>query len=127
MIIIIRNKYIFQFIYDKITITYRNTSEKSKNLYCHKARKSTGKEIKMGRHGGGSRSGGSHRISSLRRSGGSRSGGSGARTSSKPFAGCYNRSYYDRSGRLHTCHMLIMLAAFGSTLISFGSKDFRES
>lgn len=102
----------------------------------------------MGRHGGGSRSGGSHRSSSSRRSGGSRSGGSGARTSSKPFAGCYNRSYYDRSGRLHTCytsnknfgtksawnlgiiftlifitcHMLIMLAAFGSTLISFGSK-----
>ena len=51
----------------------------------------------MGRHGGGSRSGGSHRSSSSRRSGGSRSGGSGARTSSKPFAGCYNRSYYDRS------------------------------
>lgn len=102
----------------------------------------------MGRHGGGSRSGGSHRSSSSRSSGGSRSGGSGSRTSSKPFAGCYNRSYYDRSGRLHTyytsnknfgtksawnfgiiftlifitCHMLIMLAAFGSTLISFGSK-----
>lgn len=102
----------------------------------------------MGRHGGGSRSGGSHRSSSSRSSGGSRSGGSGVRTSSKPFAGCYNRSYYDRSGRLHTCytsiknfgtksawslgiiitlifitcHMLIMLAAFGSTLISFGSK-----
>lgn len=102
----------------------------------------------MGRHGGGSRSGGSHRSSSSRSSGGSRSGGSGARTSSKPFAGCYNRSYYDRSGRLHTCytsnknfgtksawnfgiifalifttcHMLVMLAAFGSTLISFGGK-----
>lgn len=102
----------------------------------------------MGRHGGGSRSGGSHRSSSSRSLGGSRSGGSGARTSRKPFAGCYNRSYYDRSGRLHTCytsnknfgtksawslgiiitlifitcHMLIMLAAFGSTLISFGSK-----
>lgn len=102
----------------------------------------------MGRHGGGSRSGGSHRSSSSRRSGGSRSGGSGTRTSNKPFVGCYNRSYYDRSGRLHTCytsskefgtksawnlgiifalifitcHMLVMLVAFGSTLVSFGCK-----
>ncbi len=102
----------------------------------------------MGRHGGGSRSGGSSRSSSSRSSGGSRSGGSGARTSSKPFAGCYNRSYYDRFGRLHTCytsnknfgtqsawnfgiiialafvtiHMLIMLGGFGSTIINFGSK-----
>lgn len=102
----------------------------------------------MGRHGGGSRSGGSSRSSSSRSSGGSRSGGSGAITSSKPFAGCYNRSYYDRFGRLHTCytsnknfgtqsawnfgiiialafvtiHMLIMLGGFGSTIINFGSK-----
>lgn len=102
----------------------------------------------MGRHGGGSRSGGSSRSSSSRSSGGSRGGGSGTRTSSKPFAGCYNRSYYDRFGRLHncytsnanfgtksawnfgivfalifiTCHMLIMLGAFGSTIIDFGSK-----
>lgn len=101
----------------------------------------------MGRHGGGSRSGGSHRSRSSRRgSGGSR--GSGVRTSSTPFTGCYNRSYYDRSGRLHTCytsnkdfgtksgwsfgiifalifitcHMLIMVGAFGFGMIDFGSK-----
>ena len=102
----------------------------------------------MGRHGGGSRSGGSSRSSSSRSSGGSRSGGSGVRTSREPFVGCYNRSYYDRSGRLHSCytsnvnfgtksawnlvnifalvfitfHMLIMVGAFGSTIIDFGSK-----
>ena len=104
----------------------------------------------MGRHGGGSRSGGSHRSSSSgRSSGGSRgSGGSGVRTSSTPFTGCYNRSYYDRSGRLHSCytsnkafgtksgwsfgivfalifitfHMLIMVGAFGFGMINFGSK-----
>lgn len=48
----------------------------------------------MGRHGGGSRSGG-------RSGGGSRSRGSsgGVRTSSKPFNGCYNRSYRTRSGK----------------------------
>lgn len=68
----------------------------------------------MGRHGGGSRSGGSHRSSSSRSSGGSRSGGSGVRTSSKPFAGCYNRSYYDRSGRLHTCY---------TSIKNFGTKS----
>lgn len=102
----------------------------------------------MGRHGGGSRSGGSSRSSGSRSSGGSRGGGSGARTSTRPFVGCYNRSYYDRSGRLHsyytsdenfgttsawnlgtivalifiTCHMLIMIAGFSSTLITFGGK-----
>lgn len=101
----------------------------------------------MGRHGGGSRSGGRSGGGS-RSSGGSRGGGSGVRTSSKPFIGCYNRSYYDRSGRLHTCytsnenfgaksgwsfgivfalifitcHMLIMIGAFGFTVIDFGSK-----
>ena len=53
----------------------------------------------MGRHGGGSRSGGSSRRSSGRSRSGSRSGGKSIRTSSKPFAGCYDRSYYDRRGR----------------------------
>ena len=104
----------------------------------------------MGRHGGGSRSGGSSRSSrsSSRSSGGSRGGGSGVRTSSKPFKGCYNRSYYDRFGRLHTCytssaefgtksawnvgiifalifltcHMLLMLGAFGASMVDFGGK-----
>lgn len=55
----------------------------------------------MGRHGGGSRSGGSHRSSSGRSGGSSRGGGSGIRTSTVPFRGCYNRTYYDRRGRLH--------------------------
>ena len=102
----------------------------------------------MGRHGGGSRSGGCSSSSSSRSSGGSRGGGSGTRTSSKPFVGCYNRSYYDRAGRLHTCytsnedfgtksawnvgiifalifitgHMLIMVGAFGATMFDFGGK-----
>ena len=103
----------------------------------------------MGRHGGGSRSGGSSRSSSSRSSGSSRGGrGSGIKTSSRPFAGCYNRSYYDRFGRLHTCytnnaefgtksawnfgivfalvfitcHMLIMVGAFGSMIVDFGGK-----
>lgn len=58
----------------------------------------------MGRHGGGSRSGGSSRSSSGRSGGGSRGGGSGVRTSKTPFRGCYNRSYYDRRGRYHTCY-----------------------
>lgn len=61
----------------------------------------------MGRHGGGSRSGGSHRSSSGRSHSGSRSGGrsgSGYRKQKTPFIGCYNRSYYDRRGRLHTCY-----------------------
>lgn len=53
----------------------------------------------MGRHGGGSRSGGG---GSSRSSGGSRSGGSGTRSSSSPFVGGYNRSYYDRWGRYHS-------------------------
>ncbi len=100
----------------------------------------------MGRHGGGSRSGGSR--SGGRSSGGSRGGGSGTRTSTKPFAGCYNRSYYDRRGRLHTfytsnkhfgtqsgwtsgkiillifitLHMLGMLAAFFTSFIQLGGK-----
>ena len=106
----------------------------------------------MGRHGGGSRSGGSHRSSSGRsRSGsrgGSRGGGSGTRTSKTPFRGCYNRTYYDRRGRVHkyytsnkdfgaksgwkigsimalvfiTLHMCLMLAAMASTSITVGDK-----
>nr|MBQ8251893.1 zinc ribbon domain-containing protein [Lachnospiraceae bacterium] len=98
----------------------------------------------MGRHGGGSRSGGSRSSSSSS----SRGGGSGARTSKTPFHGCYNRSYYDRHGKYHhyytsnknfgtksgwsigvifvlifvTLHMLLMLSAFSSTLITFGKK-----
>lgn len=62
--------------------------------------------MQMGRHGGGSRSGGSSRSSSSSRSsGGSRGGGvSRIRTSATPFIGCYNRSYYDRRGRLHNCY-----------------------
>ena len=102
----------------------------------------------MGRHGGGSRSGGSSRSSGSRSFGGSRGGGSRTITSSKPFTGCYNRSYYDRFGRLHTCytsninfgtksawnfatifavifvtcHMLAMIVSFGSTMVDFGSK-----
>ena len=55
----------------------------------------------MGRHGGGSRSGGSR--SSSRSSGGSRGGGSSrsTRSSRTPFYGCYNRSYYHR-GRYYS-------------------------
>lgn len=52
----------------------------------------------MGRHGGGSRSGG--------RRGGSRSSGGGSSVTSvktKPFAGCYNRSYYHKD-RYHSCY-----------------------
>ncbi len=101
----------------------------------------------MGRHGGGSRSGGGSRGGS-RSSGGSRSGGSGARTSSKPFSGCYNRSYYDKRGRYHsfytsdrnfgtksgwnsgiiialafiTIHMLMMMGGFLGSCIEFGGK-----
>ncbi len=97
----------------------------------------------MGRHGGGSRGGGSSR------SGGSRGGGgSGTRTSSKPFRGSYNRSYYDSRGRRHnyytsnknfgtksgwsqgyifvlgfiTIHMLIMVGSFLPQMIDFGGK-----
>ncbi len=53
----------------------------------------------MGRHGGGSRGGG--RSGGGRSRGGSRSGGSKIRSSSRPFHGSVNRSYYDRHGRLH--------------------------
>lgn len=100
----------------------------------------------MGRHGGGSRSGGSSGGS--RSGGGSRGGGSGARVSSTPFSGCYNRSYYDRKGKYHsyytsdrsygsksgfsggllfalifvTVHMLIMMSSFGGSIIRFGGK-----
>ena len=55
----------------------------------------------MGRHGGGSSSGGSHGHSSSSSSFHSSSSGGGrsVRTStSTPFYGCYNRSYYDRRG-----------------------------
>lgn len=65
----------------------------------------------MGRHGGGSRSGGSHHSSHSSHGGGSRSGGSGSsssvsniRISTTPFLGCYNRSYYDRHGVYHQCY-----------------------
>lgn len=54
----------------------------------------------MGRHGGGSRGGGSH-SSGGSRGGGSRGRGSSVRTSTRPFRGCYNRSYYDRRGHFH--------------------------
>lgn len=100
----------------------------------------------MGRHGGGSRSGG--RSSSSRSGGGSRGGGSGVRTSRTPFKGCYNRSYYDRRGRYHTCytssksfgtksgwnagiifslvfitlHMCLMLTSMFCSMVHIGSK-----
>ena len=101
----------------------------------------------MGRHGGGSRGGGGGGGGS-RSGGGSRGGGRSSRTSSTPFNGCYNRSYYDRRGRFHTCytsnrhfgtrsgwnpgiifafvfitmHMLIMVGSFIPMFIEFGSK-----
>jgi len=97
----------------------------------------------MGRHGGGSRSGGSRGSSG----GGSR-GGSSVRSSRTPFRGCYNRSYYDRHGKYHsyytssrsfgttsgwnastvfmlvfvTIHMFIMVSGFASDFIHFGKK-----
>lgn len=103
----------------------------------------------MGRHGGGSRSGGSSHSSSGSHSG-SRSGGSsssGVRTSSRPFLGCYNRSYYYR-GRYYpyytddvsigssktatfvkifalifvTVHMILMIGGMCGSMISFGGK-----
>lgn len=100
----------------------------------------------MGRHGGGSRSGGSSRSS--RSSGGSRSGGSSTRSSSSPFVGGYNRSYYDRRGRYRsyyttdryfgtksgwsvgiifalifiTVHMCVMLFGSLSTSVFLGRK-----
>lgn len=105
----------------------------------------------MGRYGGGSSSGGSHGHSSSSSSSHSSSsgGGSSVRTStSTPFYGCYNRSYYDRRGHYHTfytsdryygtrsgwsfgiifallfitIHMLIMIGSFGMTAIDFGGK-----
>lgn len=108
----------------------------------------------MGRHGGGSRSGGSRSRSSSSRSrsrsgSGSRSGGSsGVKKSTTPFYGCYNRTYYDRKGRMHkvytnsasygtkkgydsgtiialafiTIHMLIMIGSFSLTIFDFGGK-----
>lgn len=104
----------------------------------------------MGRHGGGSRSGGSSRSSSSRSGGGSR--GSGARTSTTPFAGCYNRSYINRRGVIVnyytsdcsfgtksgwslsilfplifiTFHMLIMVGGFLTTLVTPGSKIYGD-
>lgn len=101
----------------------------------------------MGRHGGGSRSGGSSHSHS-RSGSGSRSGGSSIRTSKSPFKGCYNRSYYDRKGRYHsyytsdasfgtrkgwntnlifsllitTITIFIIAAAMFSSTIHFGSK-----
>lgn len=101
----------------------------------------------MGRHGGGSRSGGSSRSSS-RSSGGSRSGGSSSRVSKTPFKGCYNRSYINRRGVLVnyytsdknfgtksgwniglvfalifiTIHMLAMVGTTVLSAISFGEK-----
>lgn len=105
----------------------------------------------MGRHGGGSRSGGSRSRSSSSRGGsrsGGRSGGSGVKTSTEPFYGCYNRTYYDRKGRMHkvytnsasygtkkgydigiimvlafiTIHMLMMVGSFALTIFEFGGK-----
>ena len=102
----------------------------------------------MGRHGGGSRSGGSRGGSRSRSGSGSRSGGSsGIRTSKKPFRGCYNRSYYHR-GRYYpyytsdpkfgtkkgilfsnivsilflTLHMLFMVGGACIALIHVGEK-----
>lgn len=63
----------------------------------------------MGRHGGGSRSGG--RRSSGRSGGGSRSSAI-TKNSSKPFKGCYNRSYYHK-GVYHSCYTDD--AAFGTS------------
>lgn len=106
----------------------------------------------MGRHGGGSSRGGSHGHSSSRssfRSSSSSRGGSSIRTSTSiPFHGCYNRSYYDRRGHYHTyytsdvrcgtrsgwsfgiifalvfitIHMLIMISGFGANAVDFGVK-----
>lgn len=102
----------------------------------------------MGRHGGGSRGGGSHRGSSGRSGGGSRGGGSGTRTSKTPFSGCYNRTYYDRRGRVHryytsnknfgtkrgwnlgtilvllflTVHMCLMLVGLVASSVTVGKK-----
>ncbi|MBO5434381.1 TPM domain-containing protein [bacterium] len=99
----------------------------------------------MGRHGGGSRSGG---RSGGRSGSGSRSSGSRGRSSNTPFRGCYNRSYYNRRGKFvpyytsrrsfgtkpglksgHivalvfiTFHMILMMSGMIASTISFGSK-----
>ena len=52
----------------------------------------------MGRHGGGSRSSGRRSVSRS-----SRSSKGGSKISSKPFRGCYNRSYYHK-GVYHRCY-----------------------
>lgn len=111
----------------------------------------------MGRHGGGSRSGGSshsHSHSSSRNSsrGGSHSG-SATRTSRKPFRNCYDRSYINRRGiRINyytsdsgfgtksgwtsgaviglvfiTIHFLIMALAFMGSAVTFGNKVSGDS
>jgi len=54
----------------------------------------------MGRHGGGSSSGGSHSSHSSRSSS-SHSSSSSYQSSRKPFRGSYNRSWYDRRGGYH--------------------------
>lgn len=54
----------------------------------------------MGRHGGGSSSGGGGSSHSSHSSGGSRSSGPSYRSSVRPFAGCYDRSYVTRKGRV---------------------------
>lgn len=57
----------------------------------------------MGRHGGGSSSGGSHSSrSSSSHSSRSSSSSSSYRSSSRPFRGSYNRSWYDRRGGYHS-------------------------
>lgn len=103
----------------------------------------------MGRHGGGSRSGGSSSSRSSRSCSGSRSGGGrGNRISKKPFYGCYNRSYVNRRGVFVpyytedsrfgtksgwnptiifilcfiTVHMFLMLTSFIPTVIVYGDK-----
>ena len=73
----------------------------------------------MGRHGGGSRSGGSRSRSSSR---GSSRGGSGGSSSPpsvvyRPRIGYYNRSYYSRSGKRVKCYSLD--ADFGKEKKSF--------
>lgn len=99
----------------------------------------------MGRHGGGSRSGGGRSGSS---SGGSRGGSSGVQSSHKAFVGSYNRSYYDGRGRLRTyyttdkdfgvkkgwrigtiislifitLHMCMMMSGVVASCIQFGGK-----
>ena len=61
----------------------------------------------MGRHGGGSRSGG--------RSSSGSGGGSGSKSSTTPFRGCYNRSYYHKG----VCH------SYYTNNKNFGTSKFR--